>query len=202
MSQCSATIAPGRGLGDLVGRQAGLFERLALQRLPRALAQGHAAADQVVEHAGVGGFVQAALRHPQVRGSAQRVGHVAVAMRAQRQRAPEARSRALDGGVADFLVVPHAVGLVAPGDDQALGAQLRVHRGPVGVDGPDVAAEVQGDGARVDADPVRPGGEGAQVGFGDAAHGHRAMRAKQDDGATRDNGVACGAQGGPRGGDG
>ncbi len=70
MSRLRHSTLPARSARHLRRLQPGFFPAFAHQRLQRRLALRHAAADQVVELAGVGGLGQRALRDPQVAGPA------------------------------------------------------------------------------------------------------------------------------------
>src|SRR6202012_2134603 len=89
-------------------------------------ARGPAAADQVVEPTGIGRLGQRATRDPQVRRPPGVVGQVSVAMRAQRQHAPEAARPALPAALGPAPALAQRIALVAPADDQPLRMQPRV----------------------------------------------------------------------------
>src|SRR5262249_44797053 len=113
----------------LRGPQAGLFPAFAHERLARGLAARDASADEVVETARIRRLRRRATRDPEMGGAPVCIGHVAVAMRAEGERAPEAAGRALDRRVLAARAIAQGVWLVAPRADQPALVQVSMDLG-------------------------------------------------------------------------
>ena len=170
MSCCNRSTLPARAAVICSGRRPASSQPSRTSACSGVWPSGTPPPTRLSKHAGVGGLGGRALCDPQVGGPAGRIGQVTGGMGTESQRAPETRRRPFHRRQPRARGrVEQRKGFVAPGADQALLAQRAVDQRQRAVECADV--DVQRHLCVIDAQPLRPGAQCADVRARHRTHG-------------------------------